>query len=77
MQVQKNPGTDFHRRDADAIAGAAITERVEQNEANARAWGKLAIQSIRAGDYKTAIVRLEAGISATNYSQYHGTRFDS
>lgn len=57
-------------------AAAAISEGVKQTEANARAWGKLATESIAAGNYKTAIARLEAAISITSYSQYHGTDFN-
>jgi len=70
MQVQSN-------NDRQAIAGAALSKAAEDAVATARAWGTLAIQSIRAGDYKTAINRLQAGIEATSRSQHHGQRFDN
>jgi hypothetical protein len=57
-------------------AGAAISAGIVHSEASAQAWGKLAAESIAAGNFKTAIERLKQAITVTSYSQYRGTDFD-
>lgn len=72
----KNPGNDFHRRDADVIAGNALNAAAIQKEANAIAWGVKAIEQIKAGNYETAINQLRAALDETSNSQYHGKSFN-
>lgn len=76
MATTQNPGTDFHRRRADALAGQALSDSAVRKEANARAWGEKAIEQIKAGNFQTAINQLQAGLDETSNSQYHGPSFD-
>lgn len=68
---------DQHRRNNDAVEGAALSRRADQLEANARRWGQMAAQSIKAGKYQEAINRLQQALDTTSHSQYTGFDFNN